>query len=96
MLITARHFKARGDKLRLYDLALARRDFWESKEEAWTLLSAKGMKAWDKRVIQLFVVSKAPSHLPIVSYTTSRSHRCSRRSLVFGRRPKVTPSTGLV
>jgi len=55
MLFTARHFKARGHGLKLHDLALARRDFWESKEEARSSLSAKGMKAWDKRMMELFV-----------------------------------------
>lgn len=66
MLFTLRHFNPRTHTLKLHDLALARRDFWESKEEAWTLLSAKGMKAWDKRVLKLFVVSKALPHLSIL------------------------------
>lgn len=55
MLLTTRHFKARGHELKLNETALARRDLWESKEEAWTLLSSKGMKTWDKRVLKLFV-----------------------------------------
>ena len=58
MLITPRHFEGTGRRLRLEDGALARRDFWESKEEARTSLSTKGMKTWDKRVVELFVVSK--------------------------------------
>jgi len=53
MLTTTRHVT--GRKLGLDDGALARRDFWESKEEAWTSFSTKGMKAWDKRVVTLFV-----------------------------------------
>jgi len=55
MLITARHFKASGSKLGFDKSALVRRDFWESREEAWKSLSTKGMKAWDKRVVKLFV-----------------------------------------
>lgn len=74
MLITARHFKARGHELKLHDIALARRDFWESKEEARRSLSTKGMKVWDKRMVELFVVSKASLHLSILFYTVS----CSR------------------
>ena len=58
MLITVRHFKRMNLKLGLENGALARRDFWESREEAWTSLSTKGMKAWDKRVVKLFVVSR--------------------------------------
>lgn len=57
MLVTARHFKGTGRKSGLDDGALARRDFWESREEAWTSFSTKGMKGWDKRVVKLFVVS---------------------------------------
>lgn len=56
MLMTARHFKALGDELKLHEISSARRDFWESKEQAWTSLSEKGMKSWDKRVTKLFVV----------------------------------------
>lgn len=48
----------------LADGALARRDFWESREEAWTSLSTKGMKAWDKRMVKLFVVSRTPLYPP--------------------------------
>lgn len=55
MLFTVRHFKARGHGPKLHETALARRDFWESREEAWTSLSSKGMKTWDKRVLKLFV-----------------------------------------
>lgn len=62
MLITARHFKASGYKFGLDEGALIRRDFWESKEEAWVSLSTKGMKTWDKRVVRLFVVSGAASN----------------------------------
>lgn len=59
MLITIRHFKASGRKPGMEEGALARRDFWESREEAWTSLSTKGMKGWDKRAVKLFVVSRA-------------------------------------
>lgn len=58
MLITARHYKASGRTMAFSEGALARRDFWENREEAWTTLSAKGMKAWDKRMVKLFVVSR--------------------------------------
>jgi len=61
MLITTRHFKASGHNLGFGESALARRDFWENKEEAWKSLSTRGMKAWDKRVVKLFVVSRAIS-----------------------------------
>ena len=57
MLITIRHFKASGRKFGMDEGALVRRDFWESREEAWTSLSTKGMKEWDKRAVKLFVVS---------------------------------------
>jgi len=59
MLITIRHLKASGRKLGMEEGALARRDFWESRKEAWALLSTKGMKEWDKRAVKLFVVSSA-------------------------------------
>lgn len=58
MLATVRHFGGVDDRLGLVDGALARRDFWESREEARTLLSMKGMKTWDKRVVKLFVVCR--------------------------------------
>jgi len=61
MLITTRHLQGSDRKLRLDEGALARRDFWENKEEAWISLSTKGMKAWDKRVVKLFVVSRTTS-----------------------------------
>jgi hypothetical protein len=63
MLITARHLKALDHELKLHEIALARRDFWESKEEAWASFSTKGMKAWDKRVTKLFVVRIPPTSL---------------------------------
>ena len=59
MLITARHRKAHGYESGFAESTLARRDFWESKEEARMSLSAKGLKTWDKRATKLFVVSKA-------------------------------------
>jgi hypothetical protein len=96
MLFIARHFKARGHDLKLHDLALARRDFWESKEEAWTSLSAKGMKAWDKRVMKLFVVSKAQSRLRGLFSMVICSRRHPRRSLAFGGQQKVIHSIDLV
>jgi len=64
MLITIRHLKAGGRKLEMDEGALARRDFWESREEAWTSLSTKGMKEWDKRAVKLFVVSGAAPPFP--------------------------------
>ena len=57
MLINARHFRASGRKPRFYEAALARRDFWESRDDALNTFLAKGMKTWDKRVVKLFVVS---------------------------------------
>jgi hypothetical protein len=52
MLVTAWHFKAGGRNLGFDEGALDRRDFWENREDAWTSLSTKGMKAqWDKRVV---------------------------------------------
>lgn len=57
MLINIRHFKGTDRVFGLDDRALVRRDFWESKEEAQTSFSTKGMKGWDKRVVKLFVVS---------------------------------------
>jgi hypothetical protein len=96
MLYTARHFKTSGHELRLHDLALARRDFWESKEEALKSLSAKGMKAWDERVRKLFVVSRIPPRLPVLFYMPNCSHSCLRRSLVFGTQQKMTHSIDLV
>ena len=68
MLITNRHFKGTERRLGLDEGALVRRDFWESKEEAWTSLSTKGMKAWDKRVVKLFVVSRTGSDLYLILY----------------------------
>lgn len=62
MLITIRHLKAGGRKLGMDEGALARRDFWESREEAWASLSTKGMREWDKRAVKLFVVSRAASN----------------------------------
>jgi hypothetical protein len=63
MLLTARHFKALKHDIKLHEIALARRDFWESKEEALTSFSTKGMKSWDKRVMKLFVVRIPPTSL---------------------------------
>lgn len=94
MLITVRHFKAIGRNLGLDESALVRRDFWESREEAWTSLSTKGMKTWDKRVVKLFVVSRAGS-IPRLSPFCAADHprRCFCRSLGFGRQPRMIPST---
>lgn len=96
MLFTARHFKALGHKSRLHELALARRDFWESKEEAWTSLSTKGMKAWDKRVMKLFVVSKPSPRLPALFYVVKCSRSFPGRSVAFGRQQMATHSIDLV
>lgn len=93
MLIISRHFKGSGRKLRLDEGALVRRDFWESKEEAWLSLSAKGMKEWDKRVVKLFVVSQAaPDFRPFPFCTADHSHQFFYRSLVFGRQLKMIPT----
>jgi len=68
MLITIRHMKASGRKLAMDEGALARRDFWESREEAWTSLSTKGMKEWDKRTVEFFVVSRTVSNSQLFSF----------------------------
>jgi hypothetical protein len=74
MLFTARHFKAHGHQLKLYEIALTRRDFWESREEARASLSARGMKAWDKRVMKLFVVRGTPLVFIYFSSTSLVAH----------------------
>ena len=77
MLITAREFERINLELGFQDSTLARRDFWESKEEAWMSLSTKGLKTWDKRVIKLFVVSRTtPTHhsAPVGALPTCSSH----------------------
>ena len=51
--------------------ALARRDFWENGEEAWTSLSTKGMREWDKRTVKLFVVSRLAPNFQLFHLCTA-------------------------